>query len=184
MRQRAPVFHLPPRDASASWQRLSVAGGPPRNFERKCTNMPSDLAGRRGGAASCRPGRNTDLRRTLLGVLTPKPHTALAMYNYNRSIRLRRPVPRCIASCKLGSAGRRSEPVRGRQQGSFRSPVWSKLRCAPEPPFAAMMVGVEIVIEIGIGNRKTLGRVPGPRERHELMAAPYLGQGWAGSSRE
>jgi hypothetical protein len=136
--------------------------------------MPSDLAGRRGGAASCRPGRNTDLLRTLLGVLTPKPHTALGMYNCNRSIRLRRPVPRCIASCKLGSAGRRSEPVRGRQRGSFRSLVWSKLGCAPEPPFAAMMAGAEIVLEIGIGNRKTrLGGYLAPRERLELRAAPY-----------
>jgi hypothetical protein len=133
--------------------------------------MPGDLAGRRGGAASCRPGRNTDLLRTLLRVLTPKPHTALGMYNCNRSIRLRRPVPRCIASCKPGSAGRRSEPVRGRQQGSFRSLVWSKLRCAPEPPFAAMMAGAEIVLEIGIGNRQTrLGRYLACRERPELRA--------------
>ena len=143
------------------------------NFERKCSNMPGDPAGRRGGAASCRPERNTDLLRTLLRVLTPKPHTALGMYNYNQSTRLRRRVPRCIASCKLGSAGRRSEPLRGRQQGSFRSPVSSKLRCAPEPPFAAMMAGAEIVIEIGIGNRKTrLSGYSACRERPELRAAP------------
>jgi hypothetical protein len=103
--------------------------------------MPSDLAGRCGGAASCRPGRNTDLLCTLPRVPTPMPHTALGTYNCNRSIRPRRPVPRCIASCKLGSAGRRSEPVRGRQLGSFRSLVWSKLGCAPEPPLAAMMAG-------------------------------------------